>query len=523
MFSPAPPGPYSTNLSPFNGDPPNGEWRLYIVHDNAGTQSNGFVLGWSLRIATTTNTITGAGAFEFNGGTLITRGAVISNSASFVVGRPGGVPAVWDVRAGGNQHSVSEDLYVGRNSSFNQLLITNGALLECENVVIGGTGDSNTVWVTGANSIWNIRKALAIGYGYGARGNSLVVSSGASVRCKPFLTVGAYNPNNRLEVKNGASVAVDEFLYVGSGNGATNSRVVVDGGALYVTNQTANALFDLDQGTNVLDAGWMEVDRLRVLGSGVFEFNGGTLKCRAINHDNGRIFTVGNGTSIATLHLAGGTNRFTTSAFIANHATLTGTGAIAGTVAVSSGGMLLPGDSIGKLVLSNTPSLGGTVFMEILKNGGTRDFDQIQVTAALIYGGALTVSNIGAQAFAVGDNFKLFNATSFVGSFSPLNLPPLNPGLGWTNKLTVDGSIEVISQSQPGFASVTRSGTNLVFTGTNGTAGQTYAVLTATNVTTPAANWQSLMTNQFSAGGQFSFTNGINRNERQRYFRLRTP
>jgi hypothetical protein len=185
--------------------------------------------------------------------------------------------------------------------------------------------------------------------------------------------------------------------------------------------------------------------------------------------------------------------------------------------------MLLPGDSIGKLVLSNTPSLGGTVFMEILKNGGTRDFDQIQVTAALIYGGALTVSNIGAQAFAVGDNFKLFNATSFVGSFSPLNLPPLNPGLGWTNKLTVDGSIEVISQSQPGFASVTRSGTNLVFTGTNGTAGQTYAVLTATNVTTPAANWQSLMTNQFSAGGQFSFTNGINRNERQRYFRLRTP
>jgi len=59
--------------------------------------------------------------------------------------------------------------------------------------------------------------------------------------------------------------------------------------------------------------------------------------------------------------------------------------------------------------------------------------------------------------------------------------------------------------------------------GTNGTAGQNYAVLTATNVTTPAANWQSLLTNQFGAGGQFSFTNAINRSERQRYFHVRAP
>ena len=67
------------------------------------------------------------------------------------------------------------------------------------------------------------------------------------------------------------------------------------------------------------------------------------------------------------------------------------------------------------------------------------------------------------------------------------------------------------------------TGTNLVFSGTNGTPGASYAVLTATNVTLPLSNWVSLVTNQFSASGQFTFTNGIAPTDPQRYFRLRTP
>ena len=69
------------------------------------------------------------GTFEFNGGTLITRGAVISNGAPFVIGRSGTTPAVWDVRASASNHLLSVDLQVGNNSSFNQLFLTNGALL----------------------------------------------------------------------------------------------------------------------------------------------------------------------------------------------------------------------------------------------------------------------------------------------------------------------------------------------------------------------------------------------------------
>src|SRR5262249_15376592 len=96
-------------------------------------------------------------------------------------------------------------------------------------------------------------------------------------------------------------------------------------------------------------------------------------------------------------------------------------------------------------------------------------------------------------------------------------------GLDWNNKLLADGSIEVIARRQPGFSNVRLSGTNLVFTGTNGTAGASYAVLAATNVTLPSSNWLSITTNQFRAGGAFSFTNPISSGDPKRFFRLRTP
>ena len=52
-FPPAltPPPPYSTNLSVFNGNNPNGAWSLYVIDDSAGNFgviSN----GWSLKLVT---------------------------------------------------------------------------------------------------------------------------------------------------------------------------------------------------------------------------------------------------------------------------------------------------------------------------------------------------------------------------------------------------------------------------------------------------------------------------------------
>ncbi len=49
--SPAPPGPYSTNLASFNGTNPNGSWSLYVVDDTSFNM--GSIGGWSLSLTTT--------------------------------------------------------------------------------------------------------------------------------------------------------------------------------------------------------------------------------------------------------------------------------------------------------------------------------------------------------------------------------------------------------------------------------------------------------------------------------------
>lgn len=73
----------------------------------------------------------------------------------------------------------------------------------------------------------------------------------------------------------------------------------------------------------------------------------------------------------------------------------------------------------------------------------------------------------------------------------------------------------------PAINSVSISGGNLIFSGTNGTVGGTYTVLTTTNVELPFASWTPIATNQFSGAGTFSVTNAIRGN--QWFFAIEVP
>ena len=606
------------------------------------------------------------GFFEFNGGTLITRGSSISNGTPFVVGRGGPVPAIWDVRAGGGSHALAGRLTVGSNASFNQVFITNGATLTggeytflaltagSNNAVtvsgpgstlnspsgffvgadgnanrmlihnggqaiaavgsagtfigrsvgtrsnsvtvadpgsrwsindilyvgsgghanqmmigngaavdsvqgyVGGatSGSNNLALVTGANSTWSNRTDLYVGAG--GSGNRLIVTDGGTViHSNAFLGLNSSSLNNTVEVSgpgsrwisrtdlilgydgsasqmsvlNGAVASVGRNLLVGRNPVFSSAnRLVVDGGTLAVTNGATSAVLEIHRGTNVLNAGLIEADILRMTNgfSSRFEINGGTLSIKESRVNVGNPVIVGNGVDPATLHLAGsGSHDFTGTLglILSNNATLTGNGTVKVQLQVRAGAKLSPGAPIGSIVFNGSPIISGTVEMEISKTGTVLANDQLQVLpGTFTYGGSLTVTNLGPTALAAGDNFKLFNATSYAGAFTTISLPPLNAGLVWTNKLLVDGSIGVIvAPPQPGFASIALNGTNVIFSGTNGTPGANYTVLTATNVALPTSNWVSMVTNQFGAGGQFNFTNPIAPGEPERYFRLRTP
>jgi T5SS/PEP-CTERM-associated repeat protein len=488
---------------------------------------------------------------------------IVSNGATVLVSGHG----VLGLNTGANSNSVlvsdattrwliGSDLYVGSNGAFNRLIVSNGGLVQSSFGFIGAFGSggtNNEALVTGPGSRWRMDNGLGflfIGDGFNT-GNRLVISNGGSMfndysfigyaasNCEALVTgpgsvwtnraelhVGNLLGGNRLVVSNGGSVVVSDLLSVGTLTPSFNNRVVVDGGTLRVSNNLTNGTLEVRRGTNVLNAGLIEADIVRMTNGpqSVLEFNGGTLSAKSSRIASGTILRLGNGVSPATMVLAGnGIHDFAGNLVVrvASNAVLTGNGTLLGGISILSGGTLSPGASVGKMIFSNAPSLQGATVMEIGKNGSVLTNDQIQVPALLTYGGTLTVSNLGPTALVAGDRFPLFSAGSYTGAFSAITLPLPPNGLDWTNKLLVDGSIELVEG--PKFTSVGLSGTNLIVMGTGGRSNASYAVLTATNVAQPLSDWLILVTNLFGPSGEFSSTNAILPGELQRYFRIRTP
>jgi len=133
---------------------------------------------------------------------------------------------------------------------------------------------------------------------------------------------------------------------------------------------------------------------------------------------------------------------------VANNAALAGTGVINGATTIQSGGTLSPGDAgIGTLTVSNKLifAAGSKALLEVSRNGGVLTNDLVIVSGALTNGGSLTVTNIGTNAFVLGDTIKLFQAGTYAGTFASLTLPALTNGISWnTNTLATSGTLSVV-------------------------------------------------------------------------------
>ena len=140
------------------------------------------------------------------------------------------------------------------------------------------------------------------------------------------------------------------------------------------------------------------------------------------------------------------------------------------------------------------------------------------IFGALTNGGALIITNTGADALAAGDSFKLFSAASYRGAFANVVLPPLPAGLGWnTNALNTSGALSVVVVTKPFITSAVASADGFVFAGTGGVANANFYLLGSTNVATPLTNWTRLLTNQFDNSGNFNFTNAVGTNAQTFY------
>jgi hypothetical protein len=76
----------------------------------------------------------------------------------------------------------------------------------------------------------------------------------------------------------------------------------------------------------------------------------------------------------------------------------------------------------------------------------------------------------------------------------------------------------------PGITGISVAGGNLVITGTNGVSGQTYYILSATNLALPKSQWLPITTNVLNASGSFTITatNAVSPNVPQAFYLLQT-
>jgi autotransporter-associated beta strand protein len=202
--------------------------------------------------------------------------------------------------------------------------------------------------------------------------------------------------------------------------------------------------------------------------------------------------------------------------------TLKGNGAVNGFIVANSGSTIAPGiDAIGALSVSNAVTLSGTNVMELDEANGTNDV--LRCNTTITYGGTLNLVNLGGP-LTTGSTFKLFNASSYLGSFSKINPQTPGPGQTWDlSSLNTLGTIKVASGQPIRFGSITASGGNVVISGSNGTPSGTYYVIATTNLELRFTNWTRIATNTFTPSGTFSFTNAIVPSIPVRFFQIQTP
>ena len=84
-------------------------------------------------------------------------------------------------------------------------------------------------------------------------------------------------------------------------------------------------------------------------------------------------------------------------------------------------------------------------------------------------------------------------------------------------------SLVVAPTTPPKLATPVLSGTNLIFTATNGVPLGAVYLLATTNLTLPLATWPRLATNQFDGAGHLVLTNFPNSNGRPAFYVLQIP
>lgn len=142
---------------------------------------------------------------------------------------------------------------------------------------------------------------------------------------------------------------------------------------------------------------------------------------------------------------------------------LNGQGSLLGNVVTDAASTMNVGNPIGTMAISGSIALNGTVNMSLNGTNAPNNSDRITAASFSGSGATLNVTDSG-PALLTGTICQLFSGP--VSAFTTVNLPASNGATTyvWTNKITIDGTIELLSGASP----IDPNPTNITFAVTGG-------------------------------------------------------
>jgi T5SS/PEP-CTERM-associated repeat protein len=360
------------------------------------------------------------------------------------------------VTGNGSTWTNSNYLSVGDFSSFNRMQIDNGGKVFNTDGYIGGSvnggagiRNSNSVFVTGNNSLWQNNGNLLLGYVASGGWNQLGVSNGARVVNSVGYVGYSSGSNSVLVTGAGSTWSNTSTLYLGYLGSQSNRLVVADGGTVRAVdtfvggpfaNDKRNSLLVTDsnsllQASSFFYVGWVDGEndlvianggRVNVTGTGQLTVLGEGASSR-----NNTGLVTGSGSTLSSVSSGffvgddGAANRLTISngGLVSASATVTAgntASASNNSVFVTANGVLetATGLRAGSAVGNSISNVGGvyqftTATPTITPNGAGR----ISIANGTISYRGVTAANVAnAQmaniSFAGNNGFKLDNSTN---------------------------------------------------------------------------------------------------------------
>ena len=309
-------------------------------------------------------------------------------------------------------------------SSFtNNVALTVGPNVYLQTVEPGSLGltTNDTAKLT-VNGIWTLNGVQPSA----SRQDQTIYSLAGSGRVFASMQAGTLYPRNLWIIGTAGTTAFSGVLSDGQGNGKLS--LIKTGGST----QILSGVNPYSASTTISNGGVLALS-----GSG----------------------SIGNTTNIfigsgSTLDVVGRTDQTLT---LNSNQTLMGDGSLNGKLVTLANSTVSPGSTVGTLRVTNNITLGGALLLELNRTNAQNCDQLVSVLGTITYGGTLSVTNRG-PALQAGDGFQLFPGA--VTAFSSIQVAT-NDATGsfytWTNKVAIDGSVQVLAVVSP----VNKSPTNL--------------------------------------------------------------